>query len=77
MHDSLLKIVLGTAFFILTTIIAVIGYLLFGWTAIDAIYMVVITIFGVGYGEVEPLETAPEKIYHHGDFGRYFFKKNY
>ena len=63
MHDSLLKVALGSVFFVLTTIAAVIGYLLFGWTIIDAVYMVVITIFGVGYGEVEPLETAPEKIF--------------
>ena len=63
MHDSLLKIALGSVFFVLTTIAAVIGYLLFGWTILDAVYMVVITIFGVGYGEVKPLETAPEKIF--------------
>ncbi len=28
-----------------------------GWDPIDAIYMVVITIFGVGYGEVRPIDT--------------------
>ena len=63
MHDSLLKIAVGTVFFILTIIVAVIGYLLFGWTTLDAVYMVVITIFGVGYGEVKPLETPSEKIF--------------
>lgn len=63
MHNSLLRIVVGTVFFILTIIVAVVGYLLFGWTTLDAVYMVVITIFGVGYGEVKPLETAPEKIF--------------
>ena len=63
MHNSFIKIAIGTAFFILTIIIAVIGYLLFGWTTLEAVYMVVITIFGVGYGEVKPLETAPEKIF--------------
>lgn len=63
MHNSFIKIAIGTAFFILTIIVAVIGYLLFGWTTLEAIYMVVITIFGVGYGEVKPLETAPEKIF--------------
>jgi voltage-gated potassium channel len=36
---------------------------LFGWTLLDSVYMVVITIFGVSYGEVNPLETPPEKIF--------------
>lgn len=63
MHNSLTKVAIGTAFFILTIIVAVIGYLYFGWTTIEAVYMVVITIFGVGYGEVKPLESTPEKIF--------------
>ena len=40
-----------------------IGYILAGWTLLDAIYMVVITIFGVGYGEVKPLETASIRVF--------------
>lgn len=63
MQNSLQRILIGTIFFVLTIIVAVIGYILFGWTVLEAIYMVVITIFGVGYGEVKPLETAPEKIF--------------
>ena len=63
MQNSFIKVAIGTAFFILTIIIAVIGYILFGWTLLESVYMVVITIFGVGYGEVQPLETAPEKIF--------------
>lgn len=63
MHDSFKRILTGTIIFVLTLIMAVIGYTLFGWTLLDSIYMVVITIFGVGYGEVNPLETAPEKIF--------------
>ena len=63
MHNSFLKIAIGTAFFILTIIIAVVGYIYFGWTLLESVYMVVITIFGVGYGEVQPLESAPEKIF--------------
>ncbi|MBE9045118.1 potassium channel protein [Pleurocapsales cyanobacterium LEGE 10410] len=63
MQESLKRILTGTVIFILTLIVAVIGYVLFGWTLLDSIYMVVITIFGVGYGEVKPLETASEKIF--------------
>ena len=35
--------------------IAVFGYVLMGWSLSDAVYMVTITIFGVGYGEVRPV----------------------
>ena len=63
MQNSFTKVAIGTAFFILTIIIAVVGYILFGWTLLESVYMVVITIFGVGYGEVKPLDTAPEKIF--------------
>lgn len=38
---------------------AVVGYMLAGWPFHDAIYMVVITVFAVGYGEVEPITTWP------------------
>ncbi len=34
---------------------AVAGYVSMGWSLSDATYMVVITIFGVGYGEVQPV----------------------
>ena len=36
-----------------------VGYMLIeGWSALDAVYMTVITITTVGYGEVHPLSTA-------------------
>ena len=74
MQNSFRRILIGTAFFVLTVIIAVVGYIFFGWTILDSIYMVVITIFGVGYGEVKPLETAPEKnFYDLSDSCGYFF----
>lgn len=47
----------GIAFFVLTCLAGVIGYLIAGWSLTDAVYMVVITIFGVGYGEVKPILT--------------------
>jgi len=63
MSNSFKKIFLGTIFFISTMIIAIVGYILFGWSTLDSVYMVIITIFGVGYGEVKPLETPAEKIF--------------
>ena len=37
---------------------AAFAYVEAGWTVRDAIYMVVLTVFTVGYGEVEPVDTG-------------------
>ncbi|KPQ36150.1 MAG: voltage-gated potassium channel [Phormidesmis priestleyi Ana] len=63
MQSSFKRIFIGATFFLTTIFVAVIGYILAGWTTLDAIYMVVITIFGVGYGEVKPLETASLRVF--------------
>jgi voltage-gated potassium channel len=54
---------IGTACFGLTQIIAVSGYRLAGWSWMESIYMVVITIFGVGYGEVRPILTTAMRLF--------------
>jgi voltage-gated potassium channel len=48
-------IITGAVFFALTFLGAVTGYIFFGCPPLDAIYMVVITIFGIGYGEFCPV----------------------
>lgn len=63
MQQSFRRIFIGAVFFALTSVMAVFGYISFGWEPLDAIYMVVITIFGVGYGEVRPLESTAQKIF--------------
>ncbi len=63
MQSSFQRIVIGFAFFSITIVVAVSGYVLAGWSLLDAIYMVVITIFGVGYGEVNPLETTSLRVF--------------
>jgi len=51
------RIVIGLIVFVAICGAAVFGYVEQGWTFGDSLYMVVITIFGVGYGEVKPIET--------------------
>ena len=63
MQGPFQRIITGTIFFVTTSLIAVIGYSLSGWSLLDSIYMVVITIFGVGYGEVKPLDSPALKIF--------------
>ncbi|MBO9998750.1 MAG: potassium channel protein [Cyanobacteria bacterium SID2] len=63
MHESFRRILAGAIFFLLTISVAIFGYVMFGWKFIDAAYMAVITIFGVGYGEVQPLESPTEKLF--------------
>jgi len=53
----------GFTFFVATCIVATVGYVLAGWNWIDAVYMVTITIFGVGYGEVRPIEDPWLKFF--------------
>ena len=62
-QSSFQRILIGALFFSITLLVAVAGYILAGWTPLDAIYMVVITIFGVGYGEVEPLDTPSLRVF--------------
>ncbi|WP_121970063.1 potassium channel protein [Leptolyngbya sp. BC1307] len=63
MQSSFQRIFAGTLFFSTTIVVAVVGYILAGWTPLDAIYMVVITVFGVGYGEVEPLDSTKLRVF--------------
>ncbi|MEL7070949.1 MAG: NAD-binding protein [Cyanobacteria bacterium J06634_6] len=63
LQSSFQRILTGALFFSFTISAAVIGYIIAGWTLLDAIYMVVITIFGVGYGEVKPLETTSLRVF--------------
>lgn len=53
----------ATAFFALIIGVATLGYIVLGWPPFDAFYMVVITVFSVGYGEVRPIDTTAERIW--------------
>ena len=63
MQSSLRKVVVGTLFFVASCIVAIVGYMLAGWTVVEAVYMVTITIFGVGYGEVRPIDDPTLRMF--------------
>ncbi len=45
-------------------VFGVLGYwVLAGWSFLDALYMVIITIFGVGFGEVRPVNTPTLRLF--------------
>lgn len=54
--------VAGVVLFVTVCVVAVAGYMIAGWALDDAVYMVVITIFGVGYGEVEPVRSGALRL---------------
>ncbi len=57
MHLSHKRLLSTLVFFLLTCVLVASVYVAHGWAPSDALYMVVITIFGVGYGEVRPIDT--------------------
>jgi len=63
MHDSLRRILLGATVFVLTILTAILGYCMAGWSFLEALYMVVITVFGVGYGEVRPVTSPTLRVF--------------
>ena len=57
------RLIVGVTVLLATSVIAITGYVIAGWEVVDAIYMVTITIFGVGYGEVHPLHDPRLKLF--------------
>lgn len=55
---ALRKIYLGFALLLVIIFGATMGYQAAGWSFIDSLYMVIITVFGVGFGEVHPLDNG-------------------
>ncbi len=63
MNSAWRTILIGIAFFLGTCVVATLGYIAAGWDPINAMYMVVITVFSVGYGEVEPITDPKLKLF--------------
>ncbi len=56
-RDSVRGLFLGAALFLGVICISTTAYRMEGWKLEDAFYMVIITVFSVGYEEVEPVNT--------------------
>lgn len=56
--SPLRNLVFGVLYMLLVTAAAVAAYTAAGWRFGDALYMVIITVYTVGYGETMPVDTA-------------------
>ncbi len=62
LQKSMRGLYIGALMFLAVICLGATAYRLEGWTLSDAIYMVVITVFSVGYEEVEPVATHTLRI---------------
>ncbi len=55
---SPLRNLVSTVVFMLVVVaLAIVGYMIAGWSFADALYMVILTVYSVGYEEVRPIDT--------------------
>ncbi len=57
------RVVYGFIAIQVVALYGVTGYMIMGWTFIDALYQVVITISGVGFDEVQPMATTGLRVF--------------
>jgi voltage-gated potassium channel len=62
-RSSVRRILIGFSAVFTVIGLGVVGYIALGWTPFDALFMVVITISGVGFGEVRPMGSTAERIH--------------
>lgn len=63
LHTAPKRIFIGISIFILVFVVGILGYRLGGCGWLDSLYMVVLTVFGVGYGEICPVNTTETKLF--------------
>ena len=51
------NLTVGIAYMIVVMVLATAAYMAVGWSFRDALYMVIITVYTVGYGEIRPINT--------------------
>ncbi len=56
-------VVPALSFFAFVIAVSTIGYIIMGWSPMDAFYMVIITVFAVGYGEVLPIQSVAAHVW--------------
>jgi voltage-gated potassium channel len=52
------NLTLGVIYVLVVMMFATVGYMAAGWSFRDAIYMVIVTVYTVGYNEVRPINTT-------------------
>ena len=57
------SILLGLSGLLGVIVYGLLGYVALGWSPFDALYMVVITVSGVGFGEVRPMHSTHERLH--------------
>src|SRR5438105_13482227 len=62
-RSSVRRILTGFSAVLVVIGLGVSGYVALGWNPFDALFMVVITISGVGFGEVRPMGSSAERIH--------------
>ena len=61
--ESPVRNLTGGLFYMAVVItLATLAYILSGWSFGDAFYMVILTVFTVGYGEVRPIDTVDLRV---------------
>ena len=58
LSSPLRNLLAGIAYLLVVACAATAAYIVQGWSASDAFFMVITTIFTVGYGEIRPLDTG-------------------
>lgn len=54
---ELQRMLWGLGLFFVTFLLGTLGYMAYGWSFSDAVYMIVISVSTVGYGEIQPINT--------------------
>ena len=62
-RSSVRRLVIGFTTVQAVVVLGMLGYIMLGWTPFDALFMVVITISGVGFGEVRPMGSTAERVH--------------